>query len=79
VIAVTEAAVIAGVAFRRVATAFPVMLASLLNLAEIVTVFGLGSDAGAVNSPLASIVPVVALPPAVPFTAQVTFALVLET
>jgi hypothetical protein len=43
----------------------------------IVTVFGVGTLAGAVYSPFASIVPVVALPPATEFTDQVTLLLVL--
>lgn len=75
----TEAVVIAGTGFKRVATVFPVTLELLLKLAEIVTVFGVGSDVGAVYTPLASIVPVAAPPPTVPFTAQVTVPLVLDT
>jgi hypothetical protein len=49
---------------------FAVTFELLARLAEIVTVFGDGSVAGAVYSPLASIVPSVALPPEVPFTAH---------
>jgi hypothetical protein len=69
----------AGTGFRRVAVVFAVTLELLLKLAEIVIVFGVGSDAGAVYSPLASIVPT-ALLPEVPFTAQVTAVVpLLET
>jgi hypothetical protein len=69
-----------GTGFKRVATVFAVTLELLLKLAETVTVFGVGSDPGAVYSPLASIVPMVLLPPVVPFTAQVTpFAVLLDT
>ena len=62
------------------ATVLAVTVGLLLKLAETVTVFGVGSDAGAVYRPLASIVPTVVLPPAVPFTAQITvFELLFDT
>jgi len=79
VIDVTVAVAIAGIGLRRVATVFPVTLELLLRLAEIVTVFGVGSDVGVVYKPLASIVPAAALPPVVPLTAQVSVPVVLDT
>ena len=75
----TVAVVIAGTGLRRVATVFPVTLELLVRLAEIVTVFGVGSEVGGVYKPLASIVPVAALPAEVPFTAQVSAPLALDT
>lgn len=45
--------------------------------AVTVTVAGLGTDEGALYSPLVLIVPVDVLPPATPFTFQVTCVLVL--
>jgi hypothetical protein len=41
------------------------------------TVAGLGTEFGAVYDPLVEMVPTVALPPVVPFTAQVTLVLVV--
>ena len=40
--------------------------------AEIVTVFGFGTDAGDVYNPVAEIVPVAVAPPVIPFTCHVT-------
>jgi hypothetical protein len=42
-----------------------------------VTIFGLGSVAGGVKEPEAEIVPIVAFPPAIPFTDQVTAVFVV--
>jgi hypothetical protein len=44
-------------------------------VAVTVTVFGLGTEPGAVNSPPVETVPVVELPPCAPFTLQVTAVL----
>jgi hypothetical protein len=53
----------------------PVFVASSELVAVIVIVFGVGRLAGAVYIPFASIVPVLALPPAIEFTDQFTVAL----
>jgi hypothetical protein len=54
------------------AVAEPLADALALLVAVIVTLGGLGGAAGAVYSPAAEMVPAAALPPAVPFTLQVT-------
>jgi hypothetical protein len=59
-----------------VAEAVPVVVLSTSEIAEIVTVAGEGTTAGAWNRPLLEIVPTVELPPATPLTNQ--FTLVLE-
>ena len=51
------------------------MVGSATLVAVMVTVAGLGMAAGAVKSPVVEIVPTVAFPPIVPFTAQVTAGL----
>lgn len=61
-----------GVGFHKVTSLVPAAFESAADVASIVIVFGLGSTAGAVYIPLL-IVPVLALPPATPFTDQVTF------
>src|SRR6476620_4796819 len=63
-----------------VTVAEPLWLESAFDTALMVTVavageLAVGTLAGAVYMPLASIVPVVALPPATPFTCQVTLLL----
>ena len=55
----------------------PVCVVSAALVAVSVIVFGVGRVAGAVYMPFASIVPSVALPPAVEFTDQVTLLFVL--
>ncbi len=53
------------------------LVASACEMAVTVTVAGLGTVAGALNTPKVEIVPVVALPPVTPFTCQVTAVLVV--
>ena len=49
-----------------------VLLESDVAAALTVIVFGVGGNSGAVYTPAAEIVPVVAFPPATPFTDQLT-------
>jgi hypothetical protein len=62
---------IAGVGFHNVTALVALTLESCRDVTLIVTVFGFGNVAGAVYAP-ELIVPVAELPPATPFTAQVT-------
>ncbi len=61
-----------GVGFQSVTLLSPVALESAALIASIVTLFGFGKLAGAVYTPEELIVPAAALPPATPFTSQVT-------
>jgi len=61
------------VAFHNVTLLVPLALESAAGAALIVIAFELGKLAGAVYTPDPLIVPVVALPPATPFTDQFTF------
>jgi hypothetical protein len=61
-----------GAGFLMVTDAVPVRVGSTTLAARTVTTFGEGGIVGAVYSPVASIVPTVAFPPAMPFTLQVT-------
>jgi hypothetical protein len=61
-----------GTGFKRVTTLAPLALESAALTACTVTLFGLGTLAGAEYIPDEFIVPVTALPPATPFTCQVT-------
>ena len=62
-----------GTGLSSVTALLPVLLASTLSVALIVMMFAVGGNSGAVNMPVASIVPVVAFPPATPFTNQARF------
>src|ERR1700722_17120599 len=66
-----------GIGFWRVTALVPCCVVSAVLVAVIVTVLGVGRAVGAVCSPFASIVPVVALPPATELTDQVTLLFVL--
>ena len=61
-----------GAGFRSVSVLLPVALASAELTARTVTEFELGTATGAVNRPDELIVPVAVLPPATPFTCQLT-------
>jgi hypothetical protein len=61
------------VAFHNVTLLVPLALESAADAAPIVIAFEFGKLAGAVYTPDPLIVPLVALPPATPFTDQVTF------
>jgi hypothetical protein len=61
-----------GTGFCNVTGLLPVAVASAVLTARTVTVFEPGTVAGAVYKPDELIVPVPALPPATPFTCQVT-------
>ena len=63
---------ITGIAFSRVAVALSDRVGSSTLVAVTVTVFGVGKVRGAVYVPFAAMVPIVELPPATPFTVQVT-------
>ena len=62
---------IVGAGFTIVADAVPDCVGSTMLTAFTVTVFGAGGTAGAVYSPVASIVPTAAFPPPTPFTDHV--------
>ena len=69
----TEPADVAALAAGVIVTcADPVRAVSAADTAVTVTVAGEGMAAGAVYAPALEIVPTVALPPATPFTCQVT-------
>jgi len=59
-----------GTGLFRVTTPLPLIAVFALSAAVIVTVLGVGGNCGAVNMPLAVIVPVLALPPVTPLTDQ---------
>src|SRR5713101_7416141 len=61
----------------RVTVALADLVVSACDTAVTVTVFGLGTAAGAVYRPAVEIVPTVALPPVTPFTCQVTAVFVV--
>ena len=61
-----------GTEFSTVSALVPVIVVSVVLVAVTVSVFGLGKLAGALYSPALVIVPSDALPPATPFTDQVT-------
>ena len=57
----------------KVTVAAPDFVTSACDTADTITgLFGVGTTAGAVYNPFASIVPALALPPVTPFTCQVT-------
>jgi hypothetical protein len=58
-----------------VTMAEPIFVESATDTAVIVTVAGVGTVIGAVYTPDAEIIPIVALPPAVPLTLQFTAVL----
>lgn len=60
-----------------VTLAEPILVVSACETAEMATLLGVGTTAGAVYRPLESMVPMVALPPLMEFTCQVT-AVLLE-
>jgi hypothetical protein len=66
-----------GAGFSNVTLLLPLAFASAAAVPRIVIELGLGSVAGAVYFPLASIVPTEALPPTVPFTDHCTAWFVL--
>ena len=61
-----------GTGFSSVNALVPVFVVSATLVAVTVIVFAIGKFTGAVYNPVASIVPVVALPPATAFTDHVT-------
>ena len=63
----------AGVGFHNVTVLDALTLESCTDVTLTVTLFGLGSVPGAVYAPLGLIIPMAALPPAMPLIAQVTF------
>jgi hypothetical protein len=69
--------VITGSGFCNVTAPLPILVVSCALVAVTVTLVGVGKLLGAVYKPVALTVPSVALPPAVPFTDQVTFVFVL--
>lgn len=66
-----------GVGFHRVRSLEPLALASAMDTASTVIVFGFGTVAGAVYTPLEAIVPSAAFPPTTPFTDQLTLSFVV--
>src|ERR1700681_1950785 len=66
-----------GIGFSSVTPLFPFFVASAALLAVTVTVFRFARFAGALYSPAALMEPVVAFPPATPFTDHVTLVLLL--
>src|SRR5437016_4686937 len=67
-----DTAVTVGTGFSSVIMTLPERVLSDEDVASMLTEFGLGRAAGAVYIPLLLIVPVLALPPASPFTDQTT-------
>ena len=61
-----------GVGALIVTVAAPYFITSACDIADTVTVAGLGTVAGAVYRPVGSIVPALALPPVTPFTCHAT-------
>ena len=67
-----DTAVTVGTGFSSVIMTLPERVLSDEDVASMLTEFGLGRAAGAVYIPLLLIMPVLALPPAIPFTDQTT-------
>jgi hypothetical protein len=65
-----------GVTFHSVTALDALTLEFCTEVTPTLTVFGFGNMAGATYAPVALIVPIVALPPLMPLTVQVTFWLV---
>ena len=63
---------ICGTGLFNVTELFAVFVESVVSVAVIVTRFDGGGNSGAVYTPAVEIVPMLALPPGVPFTAQLT-------
>jgi hypothetical protein len=61
-----------GTGFSSISALFPCFAVSAALVAVTMIVFGVGKFAGAVNNPVASIVPVVGFPPGTVFTDHVT-------
>jgi hypothetical protein len=70
-----EMLAITGVGFHKVTALCPAAVESATLTASTVTVFGFGSVAGAVYTPVELTVPVADAPPVTPFTCQVTLEL----
>jgi hypothetical protein len=62
-----------GVTFQSVTALDALTLESCTDATPTLTVFGFGNMAGATYDPVALIVPIVAFPPLMPLTVQVTF------
>jgi hypothetical protein len=69
--AMGETVVSCGMGFSSVTALEAVLSEWLVSVAVTVMLLGVGGNSGAVNKPAEEIVPVVALPPATPFTDQI--------